>query len=260
MKKIFFLSLFCSTTLAAVPVTEKKLCHSSKEYITTFRYLESQKQFSLKKDDVMKIADTISKGCENSAKRFIDINTLLVKAGLETSDALKIAMKFSQQSDEASLTFTTIFKEAFLKDYLDLDLKTATDLALNLATNQNGDAIMIRNDFQNIVRFCLENKGLDLSGPKCSELASKIAAYGVIYKQEMGKVFTELFQFLTKKSGADLATYKGLEVALKMTEHGPFATKNFQDAYRFAVSKKGLDLTKSEAINFSELMAKRSSL
>lgn len=261
MRKMFFFTLLCSTTsMAATPIIDKKLCHSSKEYITTFRYLEGQKQFSLKRDDLMKIADSVSQGCENSAKRFIDTNELLIKAGLETSDALKISMKFSLQSNESSQTFTTIFKEAFLKDYLDLDLKTATELALKLATNQSGDAIMIRNDFQNIVKFCLENKGLDLSGPKCSELASKIANYGVTYKQEMGRVFVELFDFLTKKSGANLTTYKGLEIALKMSEHGPFVAKNFQEAYRFAISKKGLDLTKNEAINFSELMAKRSSL
>ncbi|EQC48873.1 hypothetical protein M899_0623 [Bacteriovorax sp. BSW11_IV] len=260
MKKMIFMLIATNSVYAAVPKTnlETKLCHSSKEYITTFRYLESEKQFSLERNDIKKIADTVSRGCENAAKRFIDVNSLLVKAGVQTADAIKIAMKYSNQSDEGANTYITIFKEAFLKDYLDLDVKAATELAEKLSFDKDGDAVMIKNDFQKIVRFCLDNKGLDLSGPRCAEIATKIADYGVKYNQEMGYVFTELFTFLTKKSGADLATYKGLELAIKLTENGPLVAKNFQDAYKFAISKKGLDYSKSEAINFAELMTSRS--
>jgi hypothetical protein len=236
------------------------LCESSKEYITAFRYLEAQKSYSLKKEEVMKIADVVSKGCNGSAKRFIEINELLVKAGLETSDSLKIAIKFADRSDQTTDTFSSLFKESFLKDYLDLELKDSIDISMKLALETDSDATMIKNDFQKIVKFCLDQKGLDLSGPKCSDLASKVALSGTRFKSEMASTFLDHFNFLTDKSGADLATYKAVELSVKLIDGGPMSVTNFKDAYKFAISKSGLDLGKKEAINYAELMAERSKL
>lgn len=245
---------------ANASIEQEKLCQSTKEYITIFRYLEAQKVFSLKKSEIMKIADNTSKGCDGAAKRFIDTNELLLKAGVETSDAIKISMKFTDKSDQSADTFSTIFKETFLKEYLDLELKTALDFALKLSTDVEGNPALIKNDFQKIVKFCLDHKGLDLSGPKCSDLASKVAASGVKYKTEMSPIFLSHFEFLTDKKEVDLPTYKALEISLKLIESGPLSANNFKDAYKFAVSKTGLDLGKTEAINYSELMAQRSKL
>lgn len=242
---------------AQKPVQEK-FCQSTKEYITVFRYLEAQKTFTLKKDEMMKIADVVSKGCNRAAKRFIETNDLLMKAGVETSDALKLAMKFADKSDQTTDTFATIFKETFLKEYLDLDLRTAVDFSMKLSMEADGDAELIKNDFQKIVKFCLDNKGLDLSGPKCSDLAAKVAASGTKYKLEMGPTFFEHYSFLTDKDGADLATYKALEISLKLIEAGPLSASNFKDAYKFAISKTGLGLAKGQAISYAEQMAIRS--
>lgn len=239
---------------------QDKFCQSTKEYITTFRYLEAQKTFALKKDDMMKIADAVSKGCNGAAQRFIETNNLLTKAGVETSDSLKIAMKFSDKSDQTTDTFAIIFKETFLKEYLDLDIKTAINFSMKLSLETSGDAVMVKNDFQKIVKFCLDNKGLDLSGPKCSDLATKVAASGSKYKMEMNPVFFEHYNFLTDKDGADLATYKALEIGVKLIEAGPLSANNFKDAYKFAISKTGLDLGKVAAINYAEQMAMRSKL
>jgi len=266
MKNLLCLFVLSNAAYANVdmPIDQSKpniqLCDSSKEYITAFRYLEAQKSFALKKDDMMKIADAASKGCNGAAKRFIEINDLLVKAGLETSDALKIAIKFTDRSDQTTDTFASLFKESFLKDYLDLELKDSIDISLKLALESEGDPTMIKNDFQKIVKFCLDQKGLDLSGPKCSELASKVALSGVKFKLEMGSTFLEHFNFLTDKAGADLATYKAVEMSVKMINAGPLSVNNFKDAYKFAISKTGLDLGKKEAINYAELMAERSKL
>ena len=245
-----------------VPVqvsVQEKFCQSTKEYITVFRYLEVQKTFTLKKEEMMKIADVVSKGCNGAAKRFIETNDLLMKAGVETSDALKLAMKFADKSDQTTDTFATIFKETFLKEYLDLDLRTAIDFSMKLSLEAEGDAVLIKNDFQKIVKFCLDNKGLDLSGPKCSDLASKVAASGTKYKLEMSPTFFEHYSFLTDKDGADLATYKALEISVKLIDAGPLSANNFKDAYKFAISKTGLDLGKSQAIGYAEQMALRSS-
>lgn len=268
MKKIACLMILSNSVFASGDLlreqekvqvqVEEKFCQSTKEYITAFRYLEAQKAFTLKKDDMMKIADVVSKGCNGAAKRFIETNDLLVKAGVKTDDALKLAMKFAEKSDQTTNTFATIFKETFLKEYLDLDLRTAIDFSMKLSLEADGDAVMIKNDFQKIVKFCLDNKGLDLSGPKCSDLAAKVAASGSKYKLEMSPTFFEHYSFLTDKDGADLATYKALEISVKLIEAGPLSANNFKDAYKFAISKKGLDQGKSQAISYAEQMALRS--
>ena len=261
--KYFICFLAISNYAFAGVVTSKekeKFCQSSKEYITLFRYLESQKSFVLKKDEMMKIADVASKGCNDSAKRFIEVNDLLMKAGVETSEALKISLMFTNKSYHVTETFITIFKETFLKEYLDLDLKDAINFSLKLSIDSLGDPEMIKNDFQKIVKFCIDHKNLDLSGPKCSDLAAKVAAVGVKFNLELASVFLEHFDFLTDKTGVDLSTYKALEVSLKLIESGPLSFTNFKDAYKFALSKSGLDLNKHEAINYSVLMAKRSVL
>lgn len=260
MKYFASFFLMSTATFASVqsPNEEIKLCESTKEYITVYRYLDAQKAFALKKEDIMKLADNASKGCSGAARRFIEVNDLLVKASVETSDALKLAMKFTNKDDLVTNAFTTIFKETFLKEYLDLDLKDSIDFALKLSVESSGDPKRIKNDFQKIVKFCLEQSGLDLSGPKCSELAGKVATSGVKFQTEMSSSFLDHFNYLTDKAEADLPTYKALDLSLKLINAGPLSVNNFKDAYKFATSKTGLDLGKVEAINYAELMAQRS--
>lgn len=262
MKKYLCLFILSNTSFASVEMFKEKnqFCQSSKEYITVYRYLEAQKVFSLKKDDMMKLADFSSKGCTGAAKRFIDTNELLIKAGLDSKGALKIASRFTNKTTQAAETFLTIFKESFLKEYLDIDLKNSIDLALKLSLETDGDASLIKNDFQKIVKFCTDHDGLDLSGTKCSELAAKVATSGVKFNLEMSPIFLQHFDYLTDKSGVDLPTYKALEISLKLTDAGPLSVTNFKDAYKFAISKTGLDLAKKEAINYAEVMALRSKL
>ncbi len=235
-------------------------CHSTKEYITTFRYLEDKKVFLLKKVDMMKIADVVSKGCSGAAKRFIEITDLLVKAQVETSDSIKLAMEFSAKNDQTGQAFIAIFKEAFLKEYLDLDIKSAIDFSRKLSLDKEGDPQMIKNDFQKIVKFCLAQKSLDLSGPKCSELASKVVISGTKFNTEMSPIFLDNYEYLTDTEGVNLSTYKAIEISLKLIESGPLSAENFKDAYKFAMSKSGLDLGKEAAINYAEIMAQRSIL
>ncbi len=251
---------FSTSVFGAVeaPKSKFQLCESTKEYITVFRYLEAQKTFALKKDDMMRIADNASKGCSGAAKRFIDINELLIKSAVETGDAMKIAMKFTDKSDLMADVFITVFKETFLKEYLDLDLKDSIEFALNLALETEGDPKMIKSDFQKIVDFCMKQSGLDLNGTKCSDMAKKVVLSGTKFQLEMSSTFLGHYDFLTDKSGADLPTYKALELSLKLIGSGPMSVNNFKDAFKFASSKSGLDLGKSEAINYAELMATRS--
>lgn len=261
--KIFIclIILSSSSSLFAESNIDKTInCYSAKEYITTYRYLEEKKVFSLKKNDIMAVADVVSKGCSGAAKRFIEVNDLLVKADVETSESIKIGIIFSAKNDQTTDTFMAIFKETFLKEYLDLDIKNAIDFSMKLSLEEDGNPKMIKNDFQKIVNFCLDQKSLDLSGVKCSSLASAVVINGIKFKVEMAPIFLDHYHFLTDKDGADVSTYKALEISLKLIGSGPLSALNFKEAYKFAISKTGLDLEKIKAINYGELMAQRSVL
>ena len=262
MKILFCLIILSmsSYVVAAIDIEKIQNCHSTKEYVTSFRYLEDKKAFSLKKNDIMKVADGVSKGCSGAAKRFIEITDLLVKAEVETSEAIKIGMEFSAKNEQMTDTFITIFKETFLKEYLDLNIASAIDFSRKLSLEKDGNPKMIKNDFQKIVRFCLDQKSLDLSGPKCSDLASRVAVSGTKFNIEMAPIFLEHYDFLTAKEGINLSTYKALEISLKLIGGGPLSAENLKDAYKFATSKSGLDQGVEAAINYAELMALRSTL
>ncbi|MDD0852060.1 hypothetical protein HBN50_03085 [Halobacteriovorax sp. GB3] len=260
MKKTFFTLLLIPSLVPSLTHAEYapiKQCSSSKEYITTYNYLKNKKEYSLKNNDLLRVSDSVSKGCTNAAKRFISISNLLVKAGLETSDAINTALKFSDKSDRSSETFITIFKESFLKEYLDLDIKSAVDTALSLSLKEIEDPILIRNDFQKIVRFCLSSRGFDMSGKHCAKLASDVLQNTVKYNQAMSSYFLDLYEFSTENQKLNLAHFQALELAKEITSFGPESIKNFKNGYLFAISKKGLDKNKKEAIEFAKLMAKR---
>ena len=142
-------------------------------------------------------------------------------------------------------------------DTLDLDIKSAVDTALSLSLKEIEDPILIRNDFQKIVRFCLSSRGFDMSGKHCAKLASDVLQNTVKYNQAMSPYFLDLYEFSTENKKLNLAHFQALELAKEITSFGPESIKNFKNGYLFAISKKGLDKSKKEAIEFAKLMAKR---
>jgi hypothetical protein len=257
MKTAIFSLLVTFPTLNLAAINFES-CHSSKEYITTYNFLKHNKVLSYKPSDIRKIADEVSKGCKDSAKRFIKIYHVLTRSGLDGVNAVDLATKFANKSTLHSNTFITLFSESFLEKYLDLNIKDAVNISKKLSLDLNGDIKKIKNDFQNTVKFCLDTNQLNLNGKKCADIAAKVVESGTKYDKEMARIFLKSFKYLSSRKGTNLATYKALNLSLELIDYGPYSFRNFKDGLEFAREKKNLDMTNIKAIEFAKTMAKRS--
>ena len=232
-------------------------CLASREYITSVRYLRKQKVFALDEKQIRSLADSVSKGCTGASKRFILVTNLLVKTGLDSKSALLMGVKLSDKTEKEVKTFTYIFKRSFLKSYLDLDIKTSIDIAYMLADKFDGDHSNSQRTFNQILKLCNSKGQLDMPNRTCAKLAARVAKAGANYKKPLGSGFRKLFHYLIKTDGPNLPSFKAIEITEKILNNGPTASKNFIQAYRFGISKKGLNFNRGQAINFAKKMASR---
>ncbi|EQC46682.1 hypothetical protein [Bacteriovorax sp. Seq25_V] len=237
MKYLLLLSLVTSTHAAQ---TKPKIlsCHSSKEFITAYNFLKSKTELKLEDKKIHSIALKVSAGCTNSAKRFLKVFETLTRAEVDSRSSLEYAKKYSNMSDNSTEAFLTIFKETFLKDFLDLDIKTSLSLADKITTDDDKNIKTTKEDFQQIVKFCKKSSGLELNGKKCSELALEVLNSSVKYKTSIYKVFEDSFKFLTNQTTVNLPSYQAIDIAKKISSYGPKAFENFKETYQFLNKKE----------------------
>lgn len=257
---IFILQLTCLDVFAMPAGSGKVLeqCKSSREYITALNFLRKKKHFSLEENQVRDLADRVSKGCTGASRRFIIVTNLLVRSNLDSKTALEIALKFAPKTEGEVKTFTYIFKRSYLRNYLDLDLRTSINVALKLSDLFDGDQKNSQVTFNDILRLCHSKSGLDMPNKKCAELAARVAKLGEKFKDPVGRNFINLFNFLIKRKGPNLPSFEAVKIAEELIAFGPMAYKNFLQGYKLATSKKGLNLTRNQSVEFGKKMAKRS--
>ncbi len=180
---------------------------------------------------------------------------MLSKAGFTGSDAVENAAKFISRSDQETDTFVTVFREAFLEDYLDLDLSAALRLAHQLTTEFKGDPVHARRDFHELVKFCADKRNLDLPKPQCAAFAARVTEKGVDFPKGVSADFLKAFDFVRSKAGPALSTGDALKISEEVVSSGPDAAENFIQGYRYAVSKSGLKLEVAGAVAFAKQMA-----
>ena len=150
------------TAIAKEPQPEaQKSCYASREYITTLRYLRQHDEFKIPEPQAQSIADWVSQNCDGAAKRFIQVNNLLIRSGVSTTQALRKAMEFAAATPKQVEVYIELFRKAYLREGLDLDLATSTKLAEDLSLYFNGDPKNALSDFQLLSEACLESDGFE---------------------------------------------------------------------------------------------------
>lgn len=235
MKKVLFSFFLTSMAMAS---TEYIACHASKEFITTYNFLLDQKELNIKEDQVRKFAIDASKGCSNAAQRFIEIYKLLTKANIDSKNSIEVALKYAKMNDKSAKAFMTIFKEAFLKEYLDLDVKAALTLSNSMIVENEKAVSYIKDDFEKVVKFCKSEQELNLNAKVCSELATEVISSTLKFNAKMSDTFVDSFKYLTDDKGLDLTSFDALTYAKKLSSYGPNSLKNFKEAIDFGVKKK----------------------
>ncbi len=256
MKLLFV--LLCSMNLLAAVKPEIKLCNATKEYVSTMEYLRSSPDFGLKDDQIRKIADEVSKGCSGAFARFYKSSQTLIQAGFDAKGSFENAIKFSAKDDRYTDTFLTIFKKSYLQEYLDMDLLNAVKVGMSLSAEFDGNVKKVVKDFDQLVKFCRDQKELNLPLGQCAEMAAKVTKSGEPFEEAIGETYIKLYHFLVSSKGPNLTMYKALEVAQDVISAGPKSFDNFEKAFKYAESEKGLALPRDKALELSIQLAKRS--
>lgn len=243
-----------------IEANEKLLCYSTDEYQKTLDYLRSLKEVAMTENAAREISDNVSKNCDGAAERFGKVLTVMKASGLSDRTSLAFAMDFSSRSDETMNNFVEIFTKSFLAEFFDFDYKKALGVALEMSRDYHGDPIRLREDYIALVKFCADNKELDLPMQVCSEYSLRLARLSQHFADGIHGPFLELYKVLRSNESLNLNVQSALEVAYKVLQSGPRAPENFITALKYATDKKGLDTTQGEAMEFALKMASRSHL
>lgn len=259
---MFFLSLFLTSQVMASTAQDKKTvsmnCYSTREFITTMEFLRDHKEFALTPMSAQKLAESVSGGCSGSSKRFIQITGVLLKAGIPSNRAIEVAQQFALKSEAEGQTFLTTFKGAFIENLLDLDASHALELALEVSKASEKNPKLAEKNFNQLVDFCVKNKGLDLPLLECGRMGARVLKNATDFEFSVTQDFISLFEYLTDKRKANLPTFEALKAAEYVSQFGPEAKNNFVQAFEYAVKKQGLDKSIADGVEFAKSMAAKS--
>ncbi len=268
MKRMILYSVLVLGTFPAMAENSEPAaidCTVAREYITAFNYLTSKSALKLAKNYLISIAEEIAKGCSGAAKRFITSFEVLQKAELDSKSALSLALEVAQSTAAKGRAFLTVFKSAYAKDILDLDVYSATQIAKKLVLDATHSPSWIDDDFYRLSRYCVSEEGLAVDRPSCAGLVVYLLDHGVAreseYKLELkdgvAKPFISGFKFLTKLAdGPQIATYQALGILKELIAISPYSIEEFLDLYKFLVGRSVQPLTRDQAIDKARAMAK----
>ena len=258
---LVFTQISCETVeRISEPVDEKDTdvawnCEAGREYVTAHEFLKKSGNVKVSNKDANEIALKVSSGCTDAAERFINVVLLLRRAGFGMKDAIGVGVAASKTSNLTTDTFVTIFKLSFKRSGLDLNLSESLAMARAVSIDYKGDPEIAEEDYLEIIGYCMESKGLDLSKPKCANLAKNVTIAGERYDGSSAEAFIEGFEFLTDDDGAHLTTVDALRVAEELIKIGPKAIENFMAAFQYANEKTGLGLGRVDSVKMAKKVA-----
>lgn len=262
LQPILLILATAATPLLTAPARAAESCPAAREYIVALEFLRDSADLKVKESDARTLAAEVATGCAGASVRFIRVTRALLSAGLGGGDAARLGREFARKDDAAAAAFTTVFRYAFLEDYLDLDLRASIRMAVSLSKDFPGDSATAARDFERLVGFCAGDESLQLPKPVCGAFAARVAALGAAWARDgspagVSAPFLDLHRFLTAASnGPGLPLNQALSTAEELVALGPGAPENFITAFRYANSSRGLELGASESIAFARGLAR----
>lgn len=231
---------------------EEAPCPAAREFITAFEYLSDKDTTHLAKAPATELSLKVAKGCEGAAERFITTSELLRRSGLFSQDALKLGLEFAKATPAQTEAFRTIFQMAFLREGLDLDLLSATQLARSLSLDFSGQVEQAMNDYEQLVEFCLSKEALGLPRPRCATLSAELVPLARERDVSIFAIFRDGYEFLTGDSdGPKLSTDQALSLLVRLLKMSPEAVSEFAKLYPYAHDADGLGLSRQQAIELA---------
>lgn len=240
--------------------THPELCHSIKEFKEAMHF------FRVKKDEINPsegrarlLAAEIAKGCDGAALRFAKTYTLLKKSGVDIAKCIDTAMKFSKEDNETVENFFELFHKTFLSEFFDFDYYSALQISYEISSQYKGNRKQAREDFINILNYCMKKEEMNLPMKICAEVSLAMARLSQHFPDGVNKPFVDLFTTLKNDKRFGVSIKVALSIILDVLPNGPTAPQNFLDAFEYALSTSGLGIDGREALQFALSMSMRSS-
>lgn len=230
-------------------------CNSHREFVTTLEYMRKQDFYELGEQHSREIATQVAKGCNGSARRYVQVYELLKKVEAGARTTLSTATQLSQKTDKHVRTFMDVFKNAYGEAALDLDMNNSLKIAKALSVDYKGDPEKAKEDYDQLVRFCLSQKKIGGAIPLCAELATNIAKSGELFQHPVAEPFIETFEYLRSLKDLNLQVSKVIEIAQKVVRIHPEAARNYIASLKYSLSKDGLGLAVHPSLGFAMQMA-----
>lgn len=233
-------------------------CASAEEFSATHDFLKSQELAEVGGQEMRKIASEVSRHCTGASEKFRVVFEVLMKSGVSVQVSTQMGLKYAAREIAEANVFVEAFKHLYLEKFLDVDFKTSTRVAEELAESWHGSEGRVGKDFTEMVKFCLDPKSLNLSQKECFELSLKVAQLSRYFPEGSHEPFQKLYTELRENKKFGLPVRSALEISLQVLAEGPKGPKNFIDAYDYAISDKGLSETPAFALKHALKLSKYS--
>lgn len=235
-------------------------CEPLIEYKAAMDFFRAQKDEINPSEGLSRsLAGKIAQGCKGASQRFIKSFLLLKKSGVDHPKAIEYGLRFAAGDDETLENFAETFKKTYLGEYFDLDYTTALEMSFELSLLYKANRAEAREDFLEISKFCLADKGLNLPTQKCAELALSLTRLSQYYPDGIRKEFFHLFKILREDRRFGVSILTALRISIEVLPYGPTAPPTFLKSYEYAIDPMGLASGGIEAVKFAVLMAKKAS-
>lgn len=235
-----------------------KLCDSTTEFISSFEFLRKNGGAGMKDEVARGVADHVARGCDGAAARFEETYGLLTKMGVSQIKSLEMSIEFSRLGSDIQRNFFEILKHSYLSEFFDYDFDVALRIAFEFSRDLKGNHVLARDDFISLVKFCLDKSNMALPANICGLMALDLVRLSPYFPTGIFKPFTEFYEKLRVGESYGLSVRDSIEVVMRVLKYGPRSPDNFNRAYDYALSEKGLRASPREALLFALRMARRS--
>ena len=224
-------------------------CESTKEFVSTVSYLRKQKNFTLPDNEILKTALLVSENCNGASKRFQQMLSTLVSAGVDHEHARHFAVNYSEEDSESVDAFLSLFQGLVLEKKFNLPFYQAFETAKFFAESSKGNKAMLKKDFLGFLAFCFEDSnGIMLSLDHCRSLSLKYLKLHAVFPKGVFQDFKSLFVFLRDQKETGLPIASALSITQTVLQNGPGSQRNFIDSYKYGLYQLNMKPSQSLAL------------
>ncbi|MFN8847727.1 MAG: hypothetical protein ACK5V3_03940 [Bdellovibrionales bacterium] len=250
---IFALKVFFSGLLIIFfGVPSFATCPSAENFKKGFEYLKQEPWSDLPMTFRLQTAHSISQGCVGSFERFRQVSLLLQKSGVDLKSTLNSALEFSALSDEQTQSFLETFKKIFLVEYFNFDFDSSFKLSLEFAKEPSASTKIMRQDFLELVQFCMKDRGVGLPIKTCANHAIEVVRSNRGAKDSIFEDWKSCYLFLKNDKRLGLSVKNAIDEIAGILRGGPGSCENFKSTFNYVTQTQGLELDPRAALDIAK--------